>query len=106
MPDISHVATSPWGRSTITSGLSALLIFIVLWFDPRIGYMQRDISDVRTYVATVDINGTRKSQQEVASILPRIEEDERRIAALEEQGKHIDQTLTAILEKLSVRNVK
>lgn len=90
-------AAGPWGRSAMT----ALLIFVALWFDPRITYMQRDIVDNRTYIADVDKLGTRKSQEEVATLSGKVNENTRRIQELELQYKHIDETLTQILQRLA-----
>src|SRR6266480_4863213 len=87
----------PWGRSAIT----ALIIFIALWFDPRITYIQRDVSDNRSYMTQIDNNGTRKSQQEWEAMNGTINDNKRRIEALEKTVSHTDDTLTAILTRMS-----
>lgn len=97
--EVAH-ASGPWGRSAMT----ALVIFIALWFDPRVSYMQQGILDNREQINAIDNNGTRKSQNEYTDINGRVIENRRRIELLEAQNKHIDDTLTAILSKLAEKS--
>lgn len=95
--ELGHAASGPWGRSAMT----ALLIFVALWFDPRVTYMQQGIAENRAQINAIDLSGTRKSQNEYIDINGRVLENKRRIELLEAQNKHIDETLTAILSKLA-----
>lgn len=90
-------AAGPWGRSALT----ALMIFVALWFDPRISYMQKDILDNRAYAGDIDRLGTRKSQQEVEGLNQRVAENTRRIEVLENHYANIDEALKQILQRLA-----
>jgi DNA-binding transcriptional regulator GbsR (MarR family) len=77
------------------------MIFVALWFDPRISYIQRDIIDNRDYIKAVDASGTRKSQQEVEGLTTRMTDNTRRIEQLEARYTNIDEALKQILQRMA-----
>jgi uncharacterized membrane protein YidH (DUF202 family) len=73
---------------------------IMLWFDPRIAYMQTQIAENAANVKIMDGQGTRHSSQGEIAITARVANNEQRLQKLEDRSEKIDAALSAILNRL------
>jgi hypothetical protein len=79
------------------------VVIVSIWLDPRITYLQREITAIHEQTSQIDNQGTRRSQYDLAKVEDKVAELTRRSDAFEAKLGHIDDTLTAILQKLSER---
>lgn len=80
---------------------AVVAMFIALWFDPRISYLQRDISAVAEHANQIDSQGTRRSQTDIVRIEDKTASNTDRIIKVESKLDSINDKLTIILQKLS-----
>ena len=76
-------------------------LFLCLFFDPRITYMQRDITAVAARQNQMDTDGTRHDQQDIGHLSDQVTINTSDIKELKAQGAEQKNLLTAILQKVS-----
>lgn len=99
--------TIPAVSPRLTDGAKTLVfaaaIFLALWFDPRITYLQRDISLAVEQINQVNTQGSRKDQFDIRGLQDQQNADHREIEKFDLKLDDMGKTLTAILNKLSER---
>jgi hypothetical protein len=79
------------------------VVVVSVWLDPRISQLQREITAIHEQTNQIDLQGTRRSQYDLAKVEDKVAELSRRSDVLEAKMSHIDETLSAILQKMSER---
>src|SRR6266567_3191913 len=87
---------SAWARTAVV----ILAFGVMMWFDPRIGYMRTEIDQNRAAVAAMDTLGTRHSSESVLGLNDKVTQNTSRIDRIESRFEKLDATMTAILNRL------
>jgi len=99
--DIMKAVTNGGGSSAWARSAVVIIAFgFMLWFDPRIAYMQTQINQNAAEIKTMDGQGTRHSSQNEITLGAEVKENAIRIEKIEGRYDKIDNTLTAILNRL------
>ncbi|SRR6266550_7959075 len=77
----------------LRTGIAILVVFVALWFDPRITFMANDIKLAHDQINSMNDRGTRHSSEQVIKLQDDIHENQTRL------DKH-DAILTALLNKI------
>jgi hypothetical protein len=88
-----------WARTAVV----IIAFGVMLWFDPRIAYMQTQIADNATAIKVMDGQGTRHSSQTEIELRGIVLTHASRIQKLEDRYDKIDNTLTALLNRIPER---
>jgi seryl-tRNA synthetase len=101
MDDVMKAVTNGGGSSAWARSAVVIIAFgIMLWFDPRIAYMQTQINQNAADIKIMDGQGTRHSSQNEITLSAEVKENSNKLQKLEDRYDKIDNTLTAILNRL------